>query len=201
MALSLITAPTSEPVRLTDVKAHLRIVDTVTDDDPLVGDLLSAATEYVENFVHRKLITQTWDLKLAGFPAVLEVPFPPVQSATITYVDTAGDTQTLSTSVYTTDFPTGPYAPLARIVPAYGQTWPSTRSVINAVTVRFVCGYGNKESSVPWSIKQAIKLMVQHWYDVGLQPVVIGAGNTVTPVPKTVDDLLWPYKVFAEACA
>lgn len=199
MALSLVTAPTAEPVRLDDVKSHVRIAATVTDDDPMIGDLISAAAEYVEHFVHRKLITQTWDLKLDGFPAMIALPFPPVQSVSITYVDTAGATQTLAASTYTTDFASGPLAMSAYIVPAYGQYWPSTRAVPNAVTVRFVCGYGDKENAVPWSIKTAIKLMVQHWYDVGRQPVIVG--TIVSPVPKTVDDLLWPYKAFGFGCA
>jgi len=197
VALSLVSGPTSEPVRLDDVKRHVRVSDDVTDEDTLIGDLISTAVEYVENFIHRRLLSQTWELTLDGFPPCIDLPFPPVSSVTsISYVDTAGDTQTLASTAYTTFLPTGPYAPVARVFPAYGVQWPSTRDVPGAVTVRFVCGYGVHENSVPWSIKTAITLMVQHWYDVGRQPVVIGAGNTVTSVPKTVDDLLWPYKAF-----
>jgi len=198
VALSLVSGPTSEPIRLDDVKVHVRVSSTVTDEDTLLGDFISTAVEYVENFIHRRLLSQTWALTLDGFPACIDLPFPPVSSVTsITYVDTSGTTQTLAASSYTTDLPSGPYAPMARVYPAYGVSWPSTRDQASAVTVTFICGYGNHESHVPWSIKTAIKLMVQHWYDVGRQPVVIGAGNTVTPVPKTVDDLLWPYKAFA----
>jgi uncharacterized phiE125 gp8 family phage protein len=61
------------------------------------------------------------------------------------------------------------------------------------VTVRFVAGYGATAAAVPFGLKAAIKMLVAHWY-ARREPVNIG--NLVTPIPLTIDSLLWPYKSF-----
>lgn len=142
MSLFLVTAPASEPVSLADLKLHLR-VDTTAEDD-LIAGLGVTARQYAEAFTQRAIPLQTWDLKLEGFPCGSEfyLPLAPCVSVTsITYVDTNGDSQTLATSVYDTDLPTGPSARAGRIFLKYSQQWPQTRSIPNAVTVRFVAGY------------------------------------------------------------
>lgn len=191
MSLFLVTAPAAEPVSVQDAKAQCR-VDT-SDEDALFATLVIAAREYVETATHRALITQTWDWTLDGFPDwTLVLPLPPVASVTsITYVDTAGVTQTWAASLYRTDLPAGPYASPARVTPAYSESYPSTRAVTNAVTVRFVAGYGTA-ASVPASLKAAIKLLVAHWY-ARREPLTNG---TVAPVPWTIEALTWPFKAF-----
>jgi uncharacterized phiE125 gp8 family phage protein len=190
MALSLVTAAAAEPLTLTEAKLHLR-VDHSTDDD-LITALIKASREYCENFTRRAIPSQTFDLKLDGFPDLIELPMPPVTAITsITYVDANGDTQTLSSSLYRTDLPSGPKAQRARIEPAYGQVWPSTRAVVNAVTVRFVAGY----STYPGSILAAMKLLIGHWYEQR-EAVSVSIGANVQTVPIAVDSLLWPYKAY-----
>lgn len=192
--LSLVTAPSVEPITTSVAKLHLR-VDHSTDD-ALIDTLCAAAREYVETGTARRCINQTWDLKLDGFPSwfcPIMLPFPPVSSITsITYTDTNGDSTTLSSSLYTTDLPAGPKASPARIVPAYQQQWPQTRDVVNSVVVRFVCGYGAAGSNVPGGILAAMKLLVGHWY-ANRESVVIG--NITSDVPQGIDALIWQYKV------
>ena len=195
MSLFFVTAPTVEPVSLADAKLHVR-VDT-PDEDILIQSLIRAAREYVETATHRALLTQTWDLKLDGFPSAegaICVPMPPVSSVTsITYTATDGTATTWSSSLYTTDLPTGPHAAPARITPAYGQYYPLTRDVMNAVTVRVVCGYGTTAATVPDSLRSAVKLLVGHWY-ASREAGQMGA--MVTPMLLALDALIWPYKVF-----
>lgn len=207
MALSLVTAPATEPVTLAEAKLHLRV--DVNDDDDLITALIVAAREHVETFTHRALITQTWDLQLDKFPSLdwsaplvgdsvsrgpLWIPKPPLASVTsVTYVDTTGTTQTWSASAYTVDAPAGPHARMGRIVPAFAQFYPVTRTQPNAVTVRFVAGYG-AASAVPASIKAAIKILVATWFDPGRQAVNLGSRLEV--IPCTLDALLWPFKAF-----
>lgn len=196
MSLYLVTAPTAEPVSVAEAKLHVRQDDA--DDDELIRSLIVAAREYTENFTRRALMTQTWDLKLDTFPYCDEIWLPkaPAVSVTsITYVDNDGVTQTWSTSAYTTDFPTGPHARQGRIVRAYQQTYPQTRMVVNAVAVRFVCGYG-AAAAVPAGIKQAMKLLIGHWYE-NREAVLTEARMTFPlPTPMAVDSLLWPFKAF-----
>ena len=196
MALHLVTAPAIEPISLDEAKVQCHV--EVNDDDALLSGLIVAARQYVEVATRRPLMRQTWDWKLDGFPSCdrLILPLPPVSSITsISYVDAAGDSQTWSSALYTTDFPSGPWAQKASVEPIYGGVWPGTRDVINAVTVRFVCGYGTTAATVPDSLRHAMKLLVRHWYDQR-SPVLIGTGTSVNTVPLAIDALTWPFTVF-----
>lgn len=193
MHLSLVTAPTTEPIDVEAAKLHVKIDEN--DDSSLIYALISAAREHVENKTGRKMISQTWDLMLDGFPCgPIVLPFPPVTSITsVSYVDTAGATQTWASGAtgYTTRLPVGPQAGPALIYPSYGIQYPSTRSQIDAVTVRFVCGYADA-ASVPSSLQAAMKLLIGHWY---LHREAVDTGiNTVTSVlPFGIDALVMPY--------
>lgn len=190
----LVTAPTVEPIDLADAKRQCHLSDDLTDQDAQISAYISAAREWAEVYTGRALLTQTWDLKFDAFPDVICLPKPPIASVTsVSYIDTNGTTQTLSSSLYTTDLPTGPYAPPGRIVPVYGSTWPSTRDVPNAVTVRVVCGYGSDPALVPDAIKQAIRVKVATMFGAREGLVV---GTIASPIPSADDLLLWPFKVW-----
>lgn len=197
MALSLVTGPSVEPVTLAEAKAHLR--QDVADEDALITTLIAAARQWAENFTHRAFITQTWDLKLDDFPdleCAIELPLAPVSAITsITYVDQNNVTQTWSSTLYLTDLPSGPTAQRGRISPAYAQYYPVPLTVLNAVTVRFVAGYGASPASVPEAIRAAIKLLIGHWFE-RRTPVQVGPGLVVAEIPMGVESLLWPYKAF-----
>jgi uncharacterized phiE125 gp8 family phage protein len=187
MSTAIITAPGTEPITLDEAKAHLRV--DLEAEDTLIEALITAAREQAEAYLKRALVTQTWELYLDEFPEQIDVPFPPLQSVTsIVYVDDDGVDQTLDTSTYTVDAKAQP----GRIVPAYDESWPSTRAVPNAVTVQFVAGYG-AASAVPLSIKQAMLLMIGDMYE-NRESFVIG--QSVNELPLTSERLLWPYRVF-----
>ena len=163
---------------------------TNTTEDPLLSALILAAREHVEAFTRRALVTQTWDLKLDGFPSVIRVPRPPLQSITsISYIDSNGATQTWAAANYSVDTSSQP----GRIEPAYGISYPTLRGVPNAVTIRFVAGYG-AAAAVPQSVKQAILLFVAHLYE-NREPVSPAA---MSPVPMAFDALLWPHRMLDE---
>lgn len=197
MALHLVTAPVVEPVTLAEIKAQCRVDHD--DENELLNSLIVAARETVETLTGRALMTQTWDWKFHEFPEHdegLTIPLGQVTSITsITYLDTAGASQTWSSSDYRTDIPTGPKAALARIEPGYGISYPSTYDVMNAIAVRFVAGYGSTPETVPSSLCHAIKLLVAHWYQ-NREAIVVSIGGTATELPLGVSALIWPYKVF-----
>jgi uncharacterized phiE125 gp8 family phage protein len=199
MSLTLVTAPTVEPLTLIDAKVHLREPLDVSDNDALIDTLIKAARQYAETFTRRAFLTQTWDWKLDAFPCDAYALQPPIANVTsitsITYTATDGTSTVWSSALYTTDLPVGPNAPFARIVPAYGQSYPATRDVINAVTVRFVAGYGASAKSVPESIKAAMKLLIGHWF-MAREAVLVGVGIAAIEVPTTAESLLWPYRVW-----
>ncbi len=160
MGLKLITGPTEEPVSLAEAKAQLR--EKTTDNDTEITSLIPRARQYVEDFTHRALITQTWELALDAFPAwAICVPKAPLASVTsIQYVDVDGNTQMLASSDYVVDTKSEP----GRITPAYGKSWPATLDGVNAVTITFTAGYGNA-AAVPKPIVEAIELQVEILHD------------------------------------
>ena len=188
-SLVLVTPPATEPITLTIAKLHLR-VDATTEDD-LITTLIAAARQYLEAFTHRAFITQTWDYKLDGFPCdggPLELPMPPAISVTsVTYTATDGTSTTWSSSLYTTSIPTGPMARMAYLVPAYSQIYPATRDVPDAVTVRFVAGYG-AASAIPEMLIACIKEHVRANYGRG--------SEDRTEIMQWVDRNLWQFKSF-----
>lgn len=196
MPLYQVTAPTTEPVTLSEAKLHLRIDAATQDEDALVTALIQAARETVETYTHRAIPAQTWDEKFDGFPwgpsADLWLSKPPVTSITsVSYLDTQGVTQTWTegTTGYLTDIPTGPWARRARIYPAYGRVYPPTFPMPVSVTVRFVAGY----TAIPEAIKAAMKLLIGHWYQNRESAIV---GTTAQELPLAVASLLWPFKAF-----
>lgn len=190
MALRLYTAPATEPLTASEAKAHLRVEHST--DDTLITALIVAARQHAEDFTGRALITQTWELYLDAFPDcdddVLYVPLPRLVSVTsISYVDTDGVTQTWNSTNYLVDAKSEP----ARITPAYGVSWPTTRGQVNAVTMRFVAGYG-AAVDVPQTIKQAMLLIIGHLYEHREQLTDF----EVFLMPFAAETLLWPHKVF-----
>lgn len=154
-------APVIEPVSPSDFGQHVRFDSN--DEDSLIVTYLASAREEFESDTLRALLTQTWVLRMDCFPDdVIELRRCPVQSVTsITYLDSAGASQTLATSVYTVDI----YSEPARITFKYGQSWPTTYSQANAVTVTFVAGYGDTPDAVPEMAKQAIRLKAASYFE------------------------------------
>lgn len=192
MGLTRTSAPATTPVSLAEAKAHLRVSSDAEDD--LITALIQAATDRVDGrngITNRALVTQTWEYTLDEFPvsdsAYIILPLPPVQSISlITYIDSEGAEQTLSSDTYNLDNTIDP----ARVYLSYNQSWPSTQGIENAVTVTFVCGYGSA-SDVPGALKQAILLTVGHLY-TNRENV---AHSETYEVPQTAEYLIDPYRV------
>lgn len=181
------TQPAEEPITLEEAKTHLRV--WCDADDDYITALITAARIYAERFQRRSYITQTLELRMDGFPCYLiDLPRPPAISATsIKYIDSNGDTQTLDAAKYTTDF----NSYVARVVPAYNETWPTTRFVIDSVTIEYVAGYGDA-ADVPETIKQAMLLLIGVWYE-NREAVT---DTAMTEIPFTVSALLNMERVY-----
>lgn len=150
MQIALITPPAAEPITLTEARLHCRI-DSAAEDS-LLQTWITAAREEAEVWTERTIPAQTWKLFLDRFPGYdgrtpfgeslearrIRLPRPPLVSvSSITYVDTAGDVQTLSSSLYLASTNREP----GTIEPAYGQIWPTSRYQADAVRIQFVAGW------------------------------------------------------------
>lgn len=193
-SITVVTAPTTEPVTLEEVKDQAEVQHN--EDDALVLKALKAARSYVETYTRRKLLTQTLRMRIDwGFPCVIDLPFAPAQTvpdsaANFTYIATDGTETQVDTDVYVADTDSEP----ARVYIAYNQTWPTVRCQRRAVSIDWVAGYGAAATSIPDDIIQACLLMATHYYEVR-QPHVLTIGGVMVDYPKTVDDLLQPYVI------
>lgn len=162
-SLQLISGPDKEPVTLDEAKAHLRVEYDFTDDDALIESLIKTARQYTEDKTSNILNHQTWKLVLDTFPAgdepVVIRKRPVTDINSITYVDADGASQTLTSYQFDQD------SFLSRVRPAYSETWPTTREQLNAVEIRFSAGHENTAAGVPEPFKQAILLLVGHYYE------------------------------------
>jgi uncharacterized phiE125 gp8 family phage protein len=183
MIWKLITPPASEPVSLDEAKAQLRVDGS--DDNTFISGLITAARLYFEETARRSLITQTWRLSLDEWSDEIELPRPPLQSISfIKYKNAAGTETTLSTSVYLVDAESEP----GRVVLAKDQSWPSDELYkVNPIQITYIAGYG-AAADVPEQMKQAIKLIIGHWYENREATI---AGTIMKEIPLGIDSLIW----------
>lgn len=223
MALVIVTQPTVEPISLAEAKSHLRVDSDFTADDNLIGGLIVAARQEAEQICRRALIKQTWKLAIDQFPAPnmnissanwygpqwgiapgplsvvrpegtsgyeIYLPKAPlIRVVSVEYVDPTGVTQTLDAAAYKVDSFSQP----ARLVPAYGTTWPGARNEINAVIVTYECGYGTAPTDVPQPIRQWMYLRIGALYENRESDVIVQRG-ALESLPF-VAGLLTPYRV------
>lgn len=179
MKIDLITPPAALPISLAEAKAHLRVDHT--DEDDLVEALIRAAVDHLDGWagiLGRALEPQTWrlsearDVRLPRSGAV-RLPLGPVVSITsITYLDADGAEQTIAGASY--------WLHGEDVVP--DDVWPEG----TGLTVTWVAGTGT-----PPAVKQAILLLVGHWY-ANREAVTAGA---LSNAPLAVAALLTPHRL------
>lgn len=169
----------AEPAQLITTatfKAFARI-DT-SDDDDLIDTLIVSATDFVESWCQRSLLTQTWVYTERGWPGrIIELPrAAPLKSFTsAAYVDSAGDAQTLTVA---DDYVVTDDREPAIIEPAYGKTWPDVRGeTAQAITLTYVTGVDSVDD-VPASLVTAVKMLAAQWYRLP-EPTAPGAEREV----------------------
>lgn len=191
MSLKLITAPSLEPITLALAEAQCRV--GAGEDNDLLTFYIESAREQAEGLLFSALISQTWEQTLDEFPSDGDIKLlkPPVQSITsVTYIDSAGDLQTMATDAYVLDAATSP----GWLLPADGTEWPATDDVINAVTIRFVAGFGATAADVPANIRAWLLLTIAQLYD---QRSATDASGKVAALPgRFVDGLLDPWRQY-----
>lgn len=159
-------APVPMALTLTEAKAQLNVSSTA--DDALITGYIKAATLLLENKTNRCFVAQTRVTKADSFDDSRYVQnrrlYPgrsPLKSvSSITYLDSNGVSTTLPSSDYVTDVNDKP----GFIAEAYNATWPSVYPQPNSVTVTYVAGHSTVSSGVPENVKQAVRMVVGHWY-------------------------------------
>lgn len=187
--VSIVTTvePAIEPIDLAEALDHCRIDSS--DSDTLLISLIKGAREYVENHIRRALINRTLDVRFGQFSGVMEMPKAPLSSVlSIKYVDVDGNEQTLDSGVYRTDSARDP----GIVELGVDQSWPDLYNTSSPITIQIIAGYGETSDDVPAPIKQAMLLLIGHWFEN--RESTVGVGNIQT-IPMGVDSLLAPYRV------
>lgn len=189
MTLILTAGAATEPVTLADAKAHLRLDGTA--EDMLVASLIVTSRLHIEQALGLALITQGWSWLIDAWPDsnVLRLPMRPIQSITAVRVYAEdGSADALASQSYLLD---GAGAP-ARLVLRRGHIWPLPGRGASGIEIAFVAGFGATAETVPAPIRQAILLLVAHWYE-HREPTDLGSPSA--PIPTSVSNLLAPFKV------
>ena len=190
-SLTRTTAPAVEPVTLAEAKAHCR-VDTSTDD-AYISSLITAAREWVEEYLDRALVHQQYVVRLDSFPYEIELPRPPMATSgtttavAVTYTLGDDSTATLSTASYRVDRQATPGV----VRQLRSGTWPANLDDYNAVTVTWWAGYGSSGSSVPVAIRHAMLMLVGMWYERRLAADSMSAAEIPFGVKSLLDSQRW----------
>ncbi|MDD3952213.1 MAG: hypothetical protein PHW59_13945, partial [Desulfobacterales bacterium] len=159
----------TEPVTLTETKIHLGLATTeaaaaaYTNQDALLNRLIATARTQAEQETGRALITQTKTLYLDEWPDgnEIRIPYPPLQTATVTYRLEDDDDYDNTLSTVDTDIVSEP----GRVVLQPNESWPSgTLYTDRPIKIVYVCGYG-LAADVPEGIKSAILLKISDLYE------------------------------------
>jgi uncharacterized phiE125 gp8 family phage protein len=185
----LLSGPAAEPITLAQAKQYLRVEHD--DDDDIIPALIRGARLHVETQTRRALITQSWRLVRdvwpdSGFVAVLPVPLIALDAARIHRAD--GTTLAIGTGSFVVDRVTAP----ARLAFTRGAL-PVPERYVSGIEIDVTCGYGDEPDDVPEPLRQAIRMLLAHWYE---NRGIIGESHFVA-LPQTAAALIAPYRVLA----
>ena len=148
MRLVLVTPPAAPPITLAEVKAQARVAHD--DEDLLIQQYIDAATAWLDGpagILGRCLVTQTWRAELAAVTGPIRLPFPDTVIGSAVCTDAEGGELIHA-------FELQDQLPLLRPITGLGRS----------AAITFTAGYG-APAEVPAAIRQAMLLLVAHWYD------------------------------------
>lgn len=164
--------PPTRPLSLARVMDHLRVEhDAEGPEQTLIEAYTDAALVYCGKFSRRQVMGQRYRLTMPGaIGGAISMPHPPLVSVE----SVVADGVTVDPSAYW-------------VAP---HTWPGEvylrETHQGPVVIEFTAGY--TEETLPDMIRQAVLLIVGHWYE-HREDVVLGAAPS--RVPMAAETLLW----------
>jgi uncharacterized phiE125 gp8 family phage protein len=187
MSSVLLTAPAVEPLSLAEAKAFLRVEHN--DEDDIIAAMISASRIHVETQTRRALLTQSWRITADAWPpdGRLKVAPAPLRALVAARVyDFAGVAHAVDPGAFVVDAAASALAFAPWALPSPGR-------LAAGIEVDGVTGYGDAAGDVPEPLRQAIRLLLAHWYENrGLASL-----GAVTILPVTVAALIAPYRLLS----
>lgn len=190
MPSALITPPALEPVSLADAKAHLRLDGD--DDDAFATAAIVAARVHVEALTRRMLIEQGWRVYLDAWPRkrIVTIPVAPLLAVdAVTVYDADGNPVTVSSDDYEVDAISVP-GRLFVATPAPARVGRAA----NGIEIDVTAGYGASSIDVPSPLRQAIMMLVAHWYE---HRGAVGHDLAGEVPPHGFHALIAPYRILS----
>lgn len=180
----LVTPPVAEPVTLAEAKAHLRI--SHGDEDQLITALICSARRVAEARTGLCFMRQVWTYFRDCWPedGVIALPLSPVLSVEELAVFGEDDEKAvIEPSHYLVDSASRP----ARVMLRGSRIWQRPGRAVNGIAVTIEAGFGAVGESVPQPLRQAMLMLVAHWYENR-------GTDAPPPLPVSIDALLGPYR-------
>lgn len=189
MQLIRTIAPVGLPITVEEARQQAEFDSDHRDD--LIQSYIEAAVDLLDGptgMLGRAIVTQTWRLELAAWPACLVLPVEPVQSVSVSYINAAGVTVAVDGSAHYLRQSTSAAPELH-----WAAGWtnpPLSASAPYPVKLDIVAGFGDA-GNCPAAIRQAMRMIVAHWVDVRS---TVNIGNIVNEVPMAASALLARYR-------
>lgn len=203
MRLDIISGPASYPISLTEAKDYIKL-DT-SADDTYTTSAIKSATELIEQFLGRKLISQEIRMTDYILKSYIDLPFDPLIS--ITHVKTVDEYGVKTTLTLTTDYVIDyGFEPLrlrlgsgypinyeVQAVYGYGTYTPPTidgttmAALITATgltSAQILAALSSCTPTIPYVIIDAIKMMTAEVYE-----------NRNRSIPDVVKNILNPFRI------
>lgn len=180
----LLAGPAEEPVSLAEAKAFLKVDDSA--EDGLIATLIAAARMHIEGVTGRALLAQSWRVVLDNWPPnrVVKLPVTPFMSVTeITAYDADDDGHVVPLSQFMRE-------PDRLLLPASVAGMPVLRER-HGIEIDYAAGFGTEPGDVPPDIRQALLVLVSHWFEHRDAVIVAGSGAVV---PSGFDRLVANYR-------
>jgi|CXWL01.1.fsa_nt_gi uncharacterized phiE125 gp8 family phage protein len=171
--LERITAPTSEPITMSEAKLYLRVDSG--NEDSLITDLIVAARMSAEAWMKSSLISQSWKLVYNDYlDDAVVLPMPPIVSVTsVVVVNRDATSQTISANNY--------YLNAAKNMLLF-DNYVSGFSI----EITYNTGYGTA-SQIPQPIKYGMLAHIAAMYD---ERGLMGQPN----LPQQASNLYFPFR-------
>ena len=173
----IVVPPAAEPISLAEAKALLRVEHS--DDDAVIAALIAAARGHVEALTRRALMLQTRRFVRDEWPADgrLRLRAGPLRGVIAARVfDAGGEAHAIDVQRFVVDVAADIIASPSWAMPAPGRS-------AAGIELDIELGYGPLASDVPAPLRQALRMLLAHWYD---NRGAVASGATLLPAGAAV---------------